>query len=268
MRRTEVFCPCGKQMYELSESHRDHQGHDIVLQCQNPDCSGELLTSGDVVSLDLFCGVGGVCRGLKRYGHSDRVIGVELDGSKKEQYTGYFIEHDLTEGMPEILESFEFDIAWASPPCQFATGLQFQRSGENLIPVARKILENIPALMTVIENVPDAREHLNDPVQFCGSAFGMDVQKHRLFETNFDARDMECDHPGKFKFCIGDREAPVTEYRKAHGLRKSESVRTKQVRECIPVQYVDELWHQYQGANNGIYSGNLEENYPGERLIG
>lgn len=46
----------------------------------------------------------------------------------------------------------------------------------------------------IIENVEGAREHLRDPVLFCGSMFGLDVQRHRLFECSFPVPTTHCDH--------------------------------------------------------------------------
>lgn len=210
----------------------------------------ELLGENCPLCLDLFCGVGGVGRSIQAYGYRPfwDVVGIDSDGSKAEKYPGYFIEHDLSQGLPERVKSLEFDLAWASPPCQFATGLQFRRSGENLISLARELLEHVDAEITVIENVPGAREHLNDPVMFCGSAFDLGVQKHRVFETSFPAHSTPCDHPERFPFCIGEREHPVEEYRAAHGFRPHADLGAKQVRECIPPAYVHELIDQYTAS--------------------
>lgn len=259
MQKTSLMCLCGEPMYELPETHPDNRGC-YSLQCQNPECSGRVISEDSELALDLFCGVGGVCRALQKFGDvgARQVIGVEIDSEKQEQYPGYFIQHDLTEGLPDIVKKFPYTVVWASPPCQFATGLQYARSGENLIPVARELVQQVESLFTVIENVPDAREHLEDPITLCGSAFDLGVKKHRVFETSFDGESTECDHPEKFDYCIGDREAPVTGYRKAHGLRESENIRTKQVRECIPVQYVEELWNQYMVSTGGFHTGRRE----------
>lgn len=131
-----------------------------------------------------------------------------------------------------------------------------------MIHLARELLKQVEAQVTVIENVPDAREHLEDPIQMCGSAFGLGIKKHRLFETNFEGESVKCNHPRKFDFCLGDREAPVTGYRHAHGLRVQEKIKTKQVRECIPVQYVEEIWEQYMVSIGGFYSGRRSEKTP------
>lgn len=213
------------------------------------------IEPGLPTDIDLFCGVGGVGHGL----HSTQThctgqrIGVDVDGSKGEQYPGVFIEHDLATGLPSeikrLLEHPEFrsfDMAWASPPCTFATNIEAFQSGENMIPVARELLEGIPATLKVIENVPGAREHLRNPVQFCGGAFDLEVRKHRVFETNYYCHGTPCQHPeGGFAFCLGDREHPVEEYREAHGLRSDSPLGAKELREVIPPCYVEELWRQY-----------------------
>lgn len=202
------------------------------------------------LALDLFCGVGGACRGLQRFGARGPgwdVIGIDIDPAKARTYPGVFIEHDLREGLPAVIEDYDFAVGWASPPCGFATSLQFARSGENLIPLARRLLQAVDAEVTILENVPGAREHLRLPVRLCGSVVGLDVRKHRLFETNHFAMTPPCDCPtAEFTFCIGEHEAPVDEYRRAHGFRRqADDLGAKALREAIPPQYVDALLGQY-----------------------
>ena len=43
-----------------------------------------------------------------------------------------------------------------------------------------------------MENVPGAP--LRSPVQLCGSSFGLNVRRHRLFETNWLLLAPLCDH--------------------------------------------------------------------------
>lgn len=161
-----------------------------------------------------------------------------------------------------------FDIAWASPPYTFATGMQFRRSGENLIELARDLLEQVEAEVTVIENVPGAAEYLQNLVMVCGSVFGLGVQKHRVFETSFPARSTECDHPDEgFPFCIGEREHPIEEYRAAHGFRCDAPIGAKQVRECIPPAYVHELIHQYTECCSGVAVATARQTTLSEVLV-
>jgi DNA (cytosine-5)-methyltransferase 1 len=45
---------------------------------------------------------------------------------------------------------------------------------------------------TVIENVPGAP--LRNPVTLCGSMFGLDVRRHRIFECSYPVRAPACAH--------------------------------------------------------------------------
>lgn len=54
---------------------------------------------------------------------------------------------------------------------------------------ARLVASGIPY---IIENVVGAP--LLDPTLLCGSMFGLDVQRHRIFETSFPVQAPSCDH--------------------------------------------------------------------------
>lgn len=90
-----------------------------------------------------------------------------------------------------------FDFIWASPPCQAFTAYKRRKEHvaprPNLIPTVRAKLKT-SGLPYVIENVEGARRELIDPVRLCGSMFGLDVRRHRLFETSFLAPPMACRH--------------------------------------------------------------------------
>ncbi len=109
-------------------------------------------------ALDLFCAAGGASMGLSMAG---------------------------------------FDFIWASPPCQAITAYKRRPDHvaprDNLIPATRQRLESTSALW-VIENIPGARQHLQEPVQLCGSSFGLDIRRHRLFEANYPITTPPCDH--------------------------------------------------------------------------
>jgi hypothetical protein len=196
-------------------------------------------------ALDLFCGIGGVCRGLQRRGYT--VVGVDADGSKADHYPGEFIEHDLTTGLPDQVRGETFDIAWASPPCHFAMDLQYARKGRNLIPVARDLLDGVDARHTVIENVVGAADHLESPTRLCGCGFDeAGVHKARVFETSFPAWGTAC-RRGRINWdhALMDREHPVESYRDAHGFDASDQRLTaKGLREAIPAYYVGRLLDQ------------------------
>lgn len=78
-----------------------------------------------------------------------------------------------------------FDAVHASPPCQAFTA--YRRTGNvgeypDLIGATRELLD-ATGLPYVIENVVGAP--LLDPLLLCGSMFDLDVQRHRLFESNW-----------------------------------------------------------------------------------
>lgn len=129
--------------------------------------------------LDLFCGAGGCSVGYHRAGFE--VVGVDL--SPQPNYPFEFHQADALE-----FDLAGFDAIHASPPCQFATA--YKRSGKvkespNLIPPIRQRLIAI-GVPYVIENVEGARDELTAPLLLCGSMFGLDVQRHRLFESNIE----------------------------------------------------------------------------------
>lgn len=158
--------------------------------------------------LDLFCGAGGAAMGYHRAGFE--VIGVDIN--PQPNYPFEFVRADALEVLdwmtdyaswrydedrwPRLTEPFS--AVHASPPCQAFT--DYRRKGHgvgegypNLIPGVRYLLESYGSPY-VIENVEKAAPELRDPVTLCGSMFGLDVRRHRLFETNWPLEQPRCDH--------------------------------------------------------------------------
>lgn len=82
----------------------------------------------------------------------------------------------------------------ASPPCQAYSVLNSRQQHiehPELVEPTRELLDRI-GLPYVIENVPHAP--LIDPVQLCGSAFGLRVRRHRVFEANWKLEGIDCNH--------------------------------------------------------------------------
>lgn len=144
--------------------------------------------------LDLFCGAGGAAMGYRRAGFD--VLGV--DKEPQPNYPFRFIQLDVLalEMTPADIRSC-FDVIHASPPCQFATAYKRRplhvADSPNLILPTRELLVRA-GLPYVIENIEDAREHLHDPLRLCGSSFGLDVRRHRLFESNIPLVAPPCNH--------------------------------------------------------------------------
>lgn len=147
------------------------------------------------VLLDLFCGAGGAAMGYHRAGFD--VVGVDIN--PQPHYPFRFIRADVTTlGLPELVKFVGAAAIHASPPCQQFTAYRRRGGGvgdgyPNLIPNAREQLVD-SGLPYVIENVEYARKHLVEPVRLCGSSFGLDVRRHRLFESNLPLQVPPCDH--------------------------------------------------------------------------
>jgi DNA (cytosine-5)-methyltransferase 1 len=120
------------------------------------------------------------------------VVGIDIDAQPR--YPFEFHQADALQYLAQ--HGHEFDAIHASPPCQSFTA--YRRKGHgvgdsyvDLIPETRElVLES--GLPYIIENVPGAP--LVDAVQLCGSSFGLDVRRHRLFETNWPLLTPPCDH--------------------------------------------------------------------------
>ncbi|QKS15708.1 DNA cytosine methyltransferase [Curtobacterium sp. Csp2] len=141
--------------------------------------------------LDLFCCAGGAGTGYARAGFD--VVGVDID--PQPNYPFEFHQGDALEYLAK--HGHEFDAIHASPPCQTFTA--YGRSDTkgwrdnylNLLPQTQEALDQYD-VPWVIENVPGAP--LRDPMQLCGSSFGLDVRRHRLFESNVPLMSIPCDH--------------------------------------------------------------------------
>jgi len=130
--------------------------------------------------LDLFCGGGGAAMGYYRAGFHD-IVGI--DNRPQPHYPFTFILADAFEYLSA--HGQEFDLIHASPPCQRysrETPPAYRQNHPDLIADTRKALQAIGKPF-VIENVPDARSLLVNPIMLCGSMFGLRVWRHRFFEV-------------------------------------------------------------------------------------
>lgn len=166
--------------------------------------------------LDLYCGAGGAGYGYSLAGFD--VAGVDHVPQPHYPFPFPFLEWDALAVLRMLLagETLPFsrhgqvvrrvslrDIAaiHASPPCQFATvygnnKAHVRQDHPNLIPPTRELLA-ATGLPYVIENVYGAREHLRKPVMLCGTSFGIEVRRHRMFESTVAIPPVPCDH-GRF----------------------------------------------------------------------
>lgn len=132
--------------------------------------------------LDLFCGAGGCAVGYHRAGFD--VVGIDI--VDQPHYPFEFVRGDALGAVGDWTER-EFDAIHASPPCQAYTHARHianrgRADHPRHIERTRDLLR-ATGLPYVIENVEGSP--LYDPVTVCGPSLGLNVKRHRLFETNF-----------------------------------------------------------------------------------
>lgn len=143
-------------------------------------CAACGLSCGKPALLDLFSGAGGAARGYQLAGFC--VLGV--DNRPQPHYVG--CQFHQADALTFPLDGF--DAIHASPPCQgysWSTRKGREDRWPLLISDVRRELD-ATGLPWVIENVPNARRDMREPVLLCGTMFGLGVIKHRLFESTVD----------------------------------------------------------------------------------
>lgn len=143
--------------------------------------------------LDLFCGAGGASMGYAMAGFE--VTGIDVKHGRRYPFT--YIRGDVRDYLHKDFLN-QFDVIAASPPCQTHSSTKHLRVAQgkstdkiDMIPEVREALIG-SGKPYVIENVPGAP--LINPVQLCGSAFGLKVRRHRLFESNLELQGTQCFH--------------------------------------------------------------------------
>lgn len=135
-------------------------------------------------ALDLYCCAGGAGTGLHRAGYD--VTGVDIVPQPDYPFAfllGDALDADLT----------GYDLVWASPPCQAHSALK-HRTGKDYECFIARTRAKLKAWggAYIIENVMGAP--LENPVMLCGSAFGLNVRRHRIFESSIFLTGVECEH--------------------------------------------------------------------------
>jgi DNA (cytosine-5)-methyltransferase 1 len=210
--------------------------------------------------LDLFCGAGGAAKGYHRAGF-DEIVGVDIHPQPNYPFT--FIQGDALRP-PVRLE--DFDLIHASPPCQHFTRYRnavkdITDRYENSLPQTLAMLEGFPY---VIENVPNAP--IRADAQLCGSMFGLDVMRHRWFQTSFPVISPACNHKGwtrrfksstgrknlRFTIEIGSWDEKLEDQKVAMGV--DWPISTRELSEAIPPAYTEYLGTMFLGAQRFLKS--------------
>jgi DNA (cytosine-5)-methyltransferase 1 len=205
--------------------------------------------------LDLFCGAGGAAMGYARAGFE--VVGVDI--APQPNYPFSFWKIDALEALRSIVPT-RWDAIHASPPCQAYSAGARMRNGyakdhPRLIEPVRELLL-ATGLPYVIENVPEAP--LRSPMRLCGSQFGLDVRRHRAFESNVLLLSNGCTHSyqGTVVGVYGDHPEDSV-IRKGHPAIRARDIahaqramgidwmpRWTELKEAIPPAYTELIGHQ------------------------
>lgn len=220
--------------------------------------------------LDLFSCAGGAAMGYRRAGWN--VFCVDIDPQPNNPFwfhegdaiavlgtllNGSLVTFHHPDGRARAMGLGDFAAGHGSPPCQSFTA--YRRKGHgvgegylNLIPETRMLLART-GLPYLIENVPGSP--LEDPVMLCGSSFGLDVRRHRLFESNVPLMAPPCDHAWQTpRFApatnrtnlrrtveVGVWRIPLDVQRKAMGI---DWMGLRELSEAIPPAYTEHIGEQ------------------------
>jgi DNA (cytosine-5)-methyltransferase 1 len=105
----------------------------------------------------------------------------------------------------------------------------------------------------VIENVPGSP--LNNPITLCGQMFGLELYRHRLFESNIDLNEpvhpahvMPASKAGHWKpgtvMSISGHIAPIAKAREVMGI---DWCNREELAEAIPPAYTEYVGKQFMG---------------------
>lgn len=202
--------------------------------------------------LDLFCGAGGATKGYQRAGFY--VVGVDI--APQPRYCGdEFVRGDAFDFMSWMAPG-NWDAIHASPPCQgYSLALKHLAAPKPLLIDAVRARLGELGRPWVIENVEGA-PLATAPTFFgqcgfvlCGTAFGLRVERHRLFESTIPMASSECHHTRhamnphnvagrKRMYAEFGRGDPEKIWAKEMGV---EWMNRHEVREAIPPVYTEHI---------------------------
>ena len=202
--------------------------------------------------LDLYCGAGGAADGYAQAGFE--VVGVDIHPQPHYPYA--FFQGDVLKLARDWIGTF--DLIHASPPCQHFTKYRnvvkdiTDRYDDHLAAT----LELLAPYPHIVENVPGAP--MRADAVLCGSMFGLDVMRHRWFQTSFPVMAPACNHKGwtrqfksssdrpnlRYTIEIGSWDEPLERQKRAMGINRPITVR--ELSEAIPPSYTAFLGRVFQ----------------------
>lgn len=188
------------------------------------------------------------------------VVGVDINFQKN-----YPFEFHQADALTYPLGGF--DVVHASPPCQHysqickAMGIAADKP-DLIAPIRDRI--SVSSRSYIIENVKGAP--LRDPIMICGAAFnlgasGMDLPRHRYFESNIGLLTLPCTHrkghtmgvygngTNKWHLDKIGRCLRVDEMREAMGINW---MTRKELSQAIPPAYTEYIGRQLIQYLDGI----------------
>lgn len=203
--------------------------------------------------LDLFSGAGGAAMGYHRAGFDD-IVGVDIVPQPNYPFT--FIQADaltFLDAMIDGEEDIAYDLIHTSPPCQaYSVATRSHDDHPRLVEETRAALELINQPW-VIENVPPAP--VRSDVLLCGSMFGLEVQRHRIFELAgwfvWGAplcRHEWLDRPWTLTGHSGSsphsrKPGPLSQWQELMGMPWAKT--TREIAEAVPPAYTEYLGRQF-----------------------
>lgn len=181
------------------------------------------------------------------------IVGVDIEPQPNYPFT--FIQGDALQP-PVRLD--DFDLVHASPPCQAYSRQGDHNNRGKYLDLIKPTQELLSGYSYVIENVEGAP--LNGYLKLCGSMFGMQIQRHRLFELSFPAWSLACNHKewkmGRPHTVTGHADGTLNpNKRHSMGFRDTAHAaelmgmpwctRTREITEAIPPAYTKYIGEQF-----------------------
>ncbi len=206
--------------------------------------------------VDAFCCAGGGAMGYHRAGFE--VVGI--DKEPQPNYPFEFIQGYALELLADPAFMAQFDAAHASPPCQGYVqwqNLNAERYGSRvdhpqLIEPVRDLLRasGLPYVIENVQGAPVARMTM-----LCGSMFGLDVRRHRFFESNILMMDHpRCRHQGTEVAVYGKLDGRRI-WTRVNGSEVRAAATLEQAREAMGIDWM--TWDEIREAIPPAYTEHI-----------